>query len=312
VLEIGWSLPLFILLLKKYDIIAIVATYEMLATAVICQIPKRFCWRLRPFAEGRAEGIGVVLEREDTSSLPSRFVVGATVFGCLFALVAEGDVRDSQVNWGPSEFKHWIAITLLILVVSCSRIVLGYHYPSCCICGVAIGFCCHYVGLGLAKIHISCNKVNEDREPRERPFAAGIVISVGVLLGVLFVSISVLEPLAFWKKSTQAFGLLLPPLIFIFAFLCPSLSGHNSISEVEDNAGEAPSQATVIAAVGITLTLSTGAWATQRKHILTSSSPVNFSEWLSLFELLCVLSLLALLGTRIVQREQERHRESKY
>ena len=75
---------------------------------------------------------------------------------------------------------------------------------------------------------------------------------------------------------------------------------------MEDNAGEAPSQATVIAAVGITLTLSGGAWATQRKHILTSSSPVNAA----VFELLCVLSLLALLGTRIVQREEDDQKNS--
>jgi len=291
VVEIGLSLPLLLLLLENYDVLAILASYEMLAMALYTQVIKRFCFRTRPFAVGRAQGI-VVGEGPDTSSFPCRSVVGATVYSCLLTMVHQNGLHLDSIPWGPMGFAAWFWILLFVMCTSWGRIFLGCHYPSCCLSGFAVGLAAHFTGVAVARTHLAvCDCSRGDAGCSEA--AATLVIMVGVPLATLVMVTLTIEPFAFWKKSTHAFGLLVPPLIFILAFLCPSLTG---IDEKISTPGS-PSAATTITAFGITGVLTAAALATQKQHPLTSSDPVNTFVFLFLI----VVALLALLATRAVK-----------
>ena len=94
-IEFGLSIPVLLLSLQQYDREAIAALYVMLSMAFLTQIFKRFVWRDRPFAVGRAIALHSELK---TSSFPSRAVVGGVVYASSFGALLS-PYRDA-LPWG--------------------------------------------------------------------------------------------------------------------------------------------------------------------------------------------------------------------
>ena len=137
VIEIGFSLPIFLFLLTSADCAALLATYVMLTAAVLTQIPKRFIWRTRPFGAGRAQAIGKPLK---TSSFPSRAVVGAVVYTHFIVVAFAQQNQDTcLLSFFPRLPIDWALMLIMAVVASAGRITLGVHYPSDCFCGALLG-----------------------------------------------------------------------------------------------------------------------------------------------------------------------------
>jgi hypothetical protein len=125
-IEIGFSVPLFLFLLEKYDRTAIFATYDMLVMAFATQIPKRFLWRARPHTVSRSlfalnpsdEG------HSDTSSFPSRAVIGAVVYSSFMGAVLEA--HGSAINSVlPTQLLTWLLIVSCAVLTSIARVLIG-------------------------------------------------------------------------------------------------------------------------------------------------------------------------------------------
>jgi len=233
-----------------------------------------------------------------TSSFPSRTVIGATTFLCYIMLAIESPAEESQISWGPRRLSHWALVVALILTVSWSRIFTGNHYPSCCISGFIIGLAVHFTGVLLARNHIrqcaceepgSCSK-------KKMTSVATLWVCLSVPLGVFIVTSLGSEPFAVWRRSYQALSLLIPTLVFIYGFLCPSLSGN--IIEVTEN--HSPSKQTLLTALILTSIVSAAAAAPSSTHAIASSNVVN-AAW---FLMILVLALLSLITSRLVQQHE--------
>jgi hypothetical protein len=81
IVEIGPVLPI-VLYGCFLDDLALVSLLVVAAVVLISQIPKRYCWRYRPFLDYRA----VRLKANKTSSFPSRAVVCAVAYSYIAAL----------------------------------------------------------------------------------------------------------------------------------------------------------------------------------------------------------------------------------
>lgn len=296
-LEIAYSVPYFVLMLEQFDKEAILATFEFTLMAAVAQCMKRFLFRARPFAAGKAEGV-FIWGSPMTSSFPSRTVIGATTFLCYIMLAIESPAEESQLSWGPRHISHWALVVALIIIVSWSRIFTGNHYPSCCISGFVIGLAVHFTGVLLARNHIrqcaceepgSCSK-------KKMTSVATLWVCLSVPLGVFVVMSLGSEPFSVWRRSYQALSLLIPPLVFIYGFLCPSLSGN--LIEVTEN--HSPSKQTLLTVLILTSIVSAAAAAPSSTHAIASSNVVN-AAW---FLMILVLALLSLITSRLVQQHE--------
>jgi protein-S-isoprenylcysteine O-methyltransferase Ste14 len=305
-IEIGYSLPLFLLLLEHYDAAAILATYSCVILALVCRIPKRFIWRPRPSSDNRAV---IVDENLESSSFPSSSVAACVVYGSIVGLFYEMSRRNSvgtDLPLGPLNAVSWLLILGCAVMTGWARIYLGTEYPSCCGCGAILGLFVFILGLVTARLHFYGCKCNEhpnivvvhEIPKNELTSLAGVVIAFGVPLAILLVIALGCEPLALWKKSTHAFALLLPSLIFCIGFICPRVTG--TYRRVSVHAGP-PSTATVTDATMLTVLFSALGWAIQRKHILSGSMELQYAAFLFIFS----LALISLVGTRMAQREED-------
>jgi len=297
-LEIAYSVPYFVLMLEQFDKEAILATFEFTLMAAVAQCGKRFLFRARPFAAGKAEGV-FIWGSPTTTSFPSRTVIGATTFLCYMMLALESPAEESQISWGPRGMGHWGLIAVLILVVSWSRIFTGNHYPSCCISGFFIGLAVHFAGVLLARNHIRQCACEEPGgcSKKKMTSVATLWVCLSVPLGVFIVASLGSEPFAVWRRSYQALSLLIPPLVFVYGFLCPSLSG--SVIDVTEN--HSPSKQTLLTALILTSIVSAAAAAPSSTHAIASSNVVN-AAW---FLMILVLALLSLITSRLVQQHED-------
>ena len=124
---------------------------------------------------------------------------------------------------------------------------------------------------------------------------------LSVPLGVFVVLGLGSEPFAVWRKSYQALSLLIPPLVFICAFMCPRLSGNELEVTIH-----ATSKQTIITSLCLTIIISVAAAAPSSTHAIASSNVVN-SFW---FMMIFVVSLLSLISTRMVQRHEDQSENS--
>jgi hypothetical protein len=285
------------LLLEQYDKEAILATFEFLLMGAVAQCGKRFFFRARPFVTGKAEGI-FLWGKPSTSSFPSRTIIGATTFICFGTLAFESPAEEDQIPWGPRGVGHWLLIITLMIIVSWSQIITGNHYPSCCISGFVIGIAVHFLGVLLARNHIRrcvCNEPGECSK-NEMTSVATLWVYLSIPVGVFIVLSLGSEPFAVWRKSYHALSLLIPPLVFIFGFICPALSGHTIVA-----AENRPiSKQTILTAFFITVLVSAAAAAPSSSHAIASSNIVN-AAW---FFMILVLALLSLITTRLVQQHE--------
>jgi membrane-associated phospholipid phosphatase len=304
VVEIGFAIPLFLLLLEQFDNLAVLACYEMLLMAFLTQFPKRFCWRTRPFVDGRA--IAVVLgDGPDTSSFPARAVVGATVYSLFLGIAYQmkGVKRSGScdIPWGPTSLAVWAVTGFVVAVTMWARVLLGLHYPSCCISGAFLGVLIHLCGIVLARCHYSTCSCESDGSPViEGVLSPGAIIGFGTPVGILIVILLERAPLTWWKKSTHALSLLLPALIFILAFRCPRLSGSASELNLEIHRHKA-SAATVLTALALTSIFSGLGFYTQQRSAITNSVHIQYAVFL----FVTVVALLSLVATRLVEQEHE-------
>ena len=158
----------------------------------------------------------------------------------------------------------------------------------------------HIVGSSLAILHFkacaySCSDTSTSDGPCNNS-SAGVAIAIGLPLSIGLVVVLGLEPLSFWKKSTHAFSLLLPSLLFCVAFLCPRMTGTSPKLATEISSG--PDASIVITATSIVLVLSVIGFSTQTKHFLTESSWMQLAVFIFIF----AMALVSLLATRVIQR----------
>uniref|UniRef100_A0A7S2WCT8 Phosphatidic acid phosphatase type 2/haloperoxidase domain-containing protein n=1 Tax=Rhizochromulina marina TaxID=1034831 RepID=A0A7S2WCT8_9STRA len=270
----------------------------MLCMAFMTQLPKRFCWRARPFAVGRA----IKVKGLETSSFPSRAVVGAVVYAAWLTTALDQSDWDHGIRgnasgcrlppWLPRSLLAWGWIVGATFLASAARVLLGVHYASDCVAGAILGIFIHLAGTGLTRWHFSSCHCCDDHSPAvgdSWTTASVAVVILGCLLsGALLLLLSA-PPLEFWRKFTHAGSLLLPPLIFILAFLCPTLSGNPRLYGMEKTSSTR-------AAIGVTLVafFSGCGFATQKKVISTS-----LLRQLAAFLVLTSLELLALAAARL-------------
>jgi uncharacterized membrane protein (DUF485 family) len=206
---------------------------------------------------------------------------------------------DMGIPWAPCTLSTWTAIFMFVLMVAWARVFLGCHYPSCCLSGMCMGIGIHFMALFIARIHYEgceCYFPKTSEETKSNISSkAGYIVGFGLPLAAVFELVLGLS--FFWEKSTHALGLLLPPLIFIIAFLCPKISGHSELHV----AGGSPDESNIVTAFASTVLLSGIGFATQIKHPLTASDYFRFAAFLFLM----VLSLMALVATRLIQREED-------
>ena len=113
------------------------------------------------------------------------------------------------------------------------------------------------------------------------PLLLSVPLCVFVVLGLGS------EPFAVWRKSYQALSLLIPPLVFIFAFMCPRLSGN----ELEVTT-HATSKQTIITSLCLTIIISVAAAAPSSTHAIASSNVVNSFWFMMIFVVIQAFSLL--------------------
>lgn len=276
-IEFGLSIPVLLLSLQQYDREAIAALYVMLSMAFLTQIFKRFVWRDRPFAVGRAIALHSELK---TSSFPSRAVVGGVVYASFVGALLS-PYRDA-LPWGPSTWLSWLLVAGLAIGSSWSRIVLGVHYPSDCLCGAALGLVIFVIGVSGARLHYSsCGCHFDDADggsgdddvggssDSENTWAA-VVLVLGLFLSSGSVTAMAAPPINFWKKGTHAFSLLFSSLIFTLAFRCPRLTRSKRGSlpwGLQDSYADQyspPSMLRRVAAVSFCVAVSALAMSTQK------------------------------------------------
>jgi len=224
----------FILYVLGYDDAATETTYLVLTTAFFSQIPKRFIWRYRPHAVGRADG-----RRSDvTSSFPSR----AVTCGVVYAYSIGRAVMSTQ---GLEEMPGWVPVLMIFsaFLAACARINLGVHYPSDTIVGGILGVVYCFIGTGFHTLNVNgCRSCKTQAcygvpatEAVPEPDVAVISSStlddasvgmffVGSTISAIIYVICVEPPVNFWKKCDLVFGVLLACIVFQATFLCPGLA----------------------------------------------------------------------------------------
>lgn len=296
-IEVGFSVPVFLLLCKCYDCLAVYATYVMISMAFITQLPKRFIWRTRPFAAGRAKRVRV----HDSSSFPSRAVVGAVVYSLWLLTMFEDkdwshgsesndNGKCTSPSWFPKTIMGGVLVLFAALATSASRVVLGVHYPSDCIGGAILGFVIHLAGTGLTRLHLnSCDCCG--KSSHSNILGSTFTLTVGLIVAVMVFYLLILPPLEYWKKISHAGSLLFPCLIFVIAFLCPSFTGASSLNTAPhltlDNA---------VTAVFVTIVLTALGLASQRKK-LQGSIPIQIGVFTGLLVLVGCSICLARVWT---------------
>jgi membrane-associated phospholipid phosphatase len=134
-----------------YDAAGGLCTSILIVLALASQIPKKFIWRQRPWMAGRAKAH----RRDSTSSFPSRAVVCGVVFAWL--ALASVAVETSGAEAMPVNLV-WLAVVFSASAASLSRVVVGAHYPSDCVCGFLLGVLILKLGgkLELAWLRAGC------------------------------------------------------------------------------------------------------------------------------------------------------------
>mmetsp|Transcript_18131 Transcript_18131/g.47834 ORF Transcript_18131/g.47834 Transcript_18131/m.47834 type:complete len:287 (-) Transcript_18131:9-869(-) len=264
-------------MLRCRDCEGIYAMYVMLSMTILTQLPKRFLWRVRPYASGRAECFSNVT----TSCFPSRAVVGAVVFANLAHTIfhmSSGAYR-CMPPWFPS-FGSWCLIFACALLASLCRIVLGVHYASDCLGGFLLGVVVNLVGTGLARLHMSSCRCNSADSSEVPPLAltVGSGILLVALLGASVVSVLLMlrPPLVFFRKTLHAFSMLFVALIFSLVFLCPAGGPSYLLNEGSATVDE------VIIACFLSGVLSAAGMAAQNHKALKKSIPKSLGAFVVL------------------------------
>ncbi|EME32080.1 uncharacterized protein Gasu_08240 [Galdieria sulphuraria] len=214
-IELIFPIPLILFCLGADAAGTIVLTYA-LVLVFGTQLFKRFLWRPRPWM---LDETVFVWKRDKTSSFPSRGVVCSVVFCFVLSDVAHWD--------------HPVWLTLLVAFVSIStafsRLYLGAHFLSDVISGLIIGFLLvllsrHFVGSWWS--FLGCDILTNPGTCYGSGNILHLVfsklLSLAVLTVVLWCLTLVLtcRPIIFWSKSALSFGLMFPPLLFRYLFLC--------------------------------------------------------------------------------------------
>jgi len=195
-------------------------------TAIIAQFPKRFLFRKRPYMEKRALQIG----KDDTSSFPSRAVVCGVVYS--FAAVYAYNAHHGTVDSG-SIYQFIVFPILGGLAASFSRIHLGVHYPSDCVCGLILGymialsslaishlpniFGCPSCGDGSCYVGLGLKAMTAKTFELQNIHLAFLVIIITGLLQIF----SNWPPLKFWDKSAPIFGTFCACISVEIMLACP-------------------------------------------------------------------------------------------
>lgn len=242
-IEFGLILP-FTLYLTRYDSLADRATWLTLILSLFSQLPKRFVWRARPWMQQRA----IKVRKDKTSSFPSRAVTCAIVYGVLISAALSSTNESDSINW---------LITIIISLVfatlaSMARVIVGAHYPSDCVVGFISGTICSAIGTGLYALqtsvcapcivsaHITQTRscyADSDAETLSaaNPGVAWMSILVGLLVASVWLFTMVTPPLKFWTKASFVVAILVPCMIFRFAWLCPDANDQQALAAPQNH-----------------------------------------------------------------------------
>lgn len=239
-----------------YDAAGGLSTSVLLVLAICSQIPKKFIWRPRPWMSGRGKGF----RKDKTSSFPSR----AVVCGVVFAWLAVSCVAVEQVGSSGSlpVNMSWFAVVVLGALASISRVCVGAHYPSDCLCGFILGVAILKMGgkLETAWLRVGCRSlsstiqaVGEDVSATVGPLsltapkyfshipssAVSTTLAIQSLSPfggqvpwprlMLSIALSYLLAVAsvagFWVKCGYVYGLLFSMATFRYVFLAAAATG---------------------------------------------------------------------------------------
>lgn len=239
-----------------YDVAGGLCTSVLLVLAICSQIPKKFIWRPRPWMAGRGKGF----RKDKTSSFPSRAVVCAVTFAWLafssFAVEQSALNGSLPVNWS------WFFVVSLGTLASVSRVCVGAHYPSDCLCGFILGVAIvkmggkletAWLGLGCRSlfssiqasgdgigaviapvslaapkfyVHVPASTMNSTISIASLPAFGGRVLWSRLLLSTCLSYLLVLASVqGFWVKCGYVYGLLFSMASFRYVFLAPGATG---------------------------------------------------------------------------------------
>eukprot|EP01127_Copromyxa_protea_P021744 TRINITY_DN7569_c0_g1_i2.p1 TRINITY_DN7569_c0_g1~~TRINITY_DN7569_c0_g1_i2.p1 ORF type:complete len:284 (+),score=30.53 TRINITY_DN7569_c0_g1_i2:91-852(+) len=123
------ALPILLFILG-FDHMGSKCLYIGMVLCFFSQVPKRFVWRYRPYMAYRAEE----RQRDKTSSFPSRAVACSVVYAYVVNIFVMFYTESKEISW-------WMFLLMVVcpILASFSRINLGVHYPSDCLCGAILG-----------------------------------------------------------------------------------------------------------------------------------------------------------------------------
>lgn len=170
--------------------------YSYFTLQFISQLLKFLFWRNRPW---RLD-VGKVFIRDKTSSWPSRTVLQSIAFISTLMINDFDDTRGN--NWGA--ILYWTSI--LAIIVSGSRIYIGAHFFSDCVCGALIAwimtFINYYTFRGIKQICMS-------KYFHQMYHGLGYYhLLVLIVLFVLAHNYLFSRDINFWEKGSTIFGAL--------------------------------------------------------------------------------------------------------
>lgn len=258
-IETGLILP-GILYALGHDAAAGLSTSILLTLALLSQVPKKFIWRRRPWMASRA----LPFRRDKTSSFPSRAVVCGVVFTYL-AIAVPRLASPALAASAPASAAAAIALSAAAAAVA--RVAAGAHYPSDCLCGVALGVAIVNLGAGVEVrwLNAGCAVVASAAQSAARTLPAPLSMTsrfhhlhfpdlplpesvtvaswanlrthvsytrLLVCLGASYV-LTLLSIAGFWVKCSYVYGLLLAPATFRYVFLASAATGLSARSVAE-------------------------------------------------------------------------------